>query len=293
MASSLCITPAQVLVNQYFDKRRSTAFSVANLSRGVASFVMPPIVTSCYATYGFAGGMLLMGAISMHVFIGPAVFRPVKENRPIEKKASAGKPHHAVDKNNCDVINGSAACRDYGTNERKSASHPHEKDTNDILHWELLKDSWFLTFLLSLFTFYAGSLSIIFLVPLCIENGYTTSQIFLSLSLYGIADMVGSLLVGLVLDTDLMRSRRYHVCSVMCMVMGVGAFASGYFTNFTLFMMAMICRGLSVAGQSIRIPVLSDVVGDRRLASGIALSAPAVGLGNFLGPIMGGKMFKC
>ena len=236
--------------------------------------------------------MLLLGGISMHVFIGPALFRPVSDNMRFCGKEDEMKPIKAVDGNYSSLLDETSFIEECDASKSEREVQPRKKSKNSILHWALLKDSWFLTFLLSLFFFNLGLLSMIFIVPLCLENGYSKSEVLLVLSLYGIADMIGSLLLGLVLDTNLMssRSRRYHVCYVLYILMGVTSSAMGFFNSFTLFITVIVCRGLSVSVYSIRIPVLSDVVGDDKLASGIAISSPVIGLGTFLGPLVGGKI---
>ena len=286
----MCITPAQVLVNEYFDKRRSTAFSVANLSRGAASLLMPPIVTSSFLTYGFTGGMLLMGAMSMHVFIGPALFRSVHGNWSSQNKPKQMTQTREIDKNYGTVLDEKAATIKDGYCKLNDETNQSKKYRGSILDWALLRDSWFLTFLLSLFFFNIGFLSMVYIVPLSLDNGYSTSEVLLVLSVYGISDIVGSLVLGLALDTDLMISRRYHVCYVMYIFVGITSILIGFVKSFKLFVIVIVLRGLAISVYSIRIPVLSDVVGDDRLASGIALSSPVVGLGNLLGPLIGGKI---
>ena len=292
LASSLRSTPAQVLVNKYFNKKRSRAFSIGNLARGIASFVMPPVVAACFEEYAWSGGVLVLGAISMHVFIGPAVFRPAEDNCP---KGNKDKEMKLIRKYESERLTSET---DEERQNKKSClpciskcrKQPQQEKKKTFLHVELLRDSWYMSFVLSLFFFNTALLSMIFLAPLSYENGYSPTQVSILVSLYGVADMVGSLVLGLVLDHRLLRFRRYHVCYVMYVMTGLASIGLGLSKDFVLFAIVVVLRGLSVSIYSLRIPVLSEVVGDEKLASGIALSAPVMGLGNFLGPLLGGSL---
>ena len=304
LASSLRSTPAQVLVNKYFNKKRSRAFSIGNLARGIASFVMPPVVAACFEEYAWSGGVLVLGAISMHVFIGPAVFRPAEDNCPkgnqdkeMKLIRKSGKEHDRDINDDQENERLTSETHEERQNKKsclpcisKCRKQPQQEKKKTFLHVELLRDSWYMSFVLSLFFFNTALLSMIFLAPLSYENGYSPTQVSILVSLYGVADMVGSLVLGLVLDHRLLRSRRYHVCYVMYVMTGLASIGLGLSKDFVLFAIVVVLRGLSVSIYSLRIPVLSEVVGDEKLASGIALSAPVMGLGNFLGPLLGGSL---
>ncbi|KAL3846936.1 hypothetical protein ACJMK2_017877 [Sinanodonta woodiana] len=72
-----CLTPPiLVILNQYFEKRRGLANSVAFGGASLGGLIFAPLITMSFEYYGFKGTHLLVAANILHGFIAAALFRP-------------------------------------------------------------------------------------------------------------------------------------------------------------------------------------------------------------------------
>ncbi|XP_048246380.1 monocarboxylate transporter 14-like [Haliotis rufescens] len=73
---SLLFVSATVIVNQYFDKRRSLANALGSLGGGVGTLVLPPLLQLMMSVYTWRGAFLITGGLVLNCAVFGALFRP-------------------------------------------------------------------------------------------------------------------------------------------------------------------------------------------------------------------------
>ncbi|XP_038061344.1 monocarboxylate transporter 13-like [Patiria miniata] len=79
IGASMCHISGTVVIGQYFNKRYALANGFAYTGQGVGIFMFPPILQALINTYGWRGCMLVQGALSLHISVAAALYRPVKQ----------------------------------------------------------------------------------------------------------------------------------------------------------------------------------------------------------------------
>ncbi|GFR76734.1 monocarboxylate transporter [Elysia marginata] len=77
IARGLLYCPSLILVNMYFEKRRSLATGLAASGVGVGTLVVVPLLQFLFDTYGFLGGFLVLGAICFNGMMMAMLYRPL------------------------------------------------------------------------------------------------------------------------------------------------------------------------------------------------------------------------
>ncbi|KAL1434949.1 hypothetical protein MTO96_011307 [Rhipicephalus appendiculatus] len=75
------------LLSQYFIKYRATAFALMSVTLSLTGVVFPPVASYFVAEYGFSTSLLLLGALSLHLFLcclplGPQPWQKEPPPRP-------------------------------------------------------------------------------------------------------------------------------------------------------------------------------------------------------------------
>ncbi|XP_046560602.1 monocarboxylate transporter 12-like [Haliotis rubra] len=78
--------PALVLIGKYFKKRRGIATAVALSGNSLGNSIFPPVVNFLLDEYGVRGSMLILTGLTMNMWVGGALFRPLSSFR----KTAAG-----------------------------------------------------------------------------------------------------------------------------------------------------------------------------------------------------------
>ncbi|XP_067659790.1 monocarboxylate transporter 12-like [Haliotis asinina] len=69
--------PALVLIGKYFKKRRGIATAIAMSGISLGGSVFPPLVRFLLDEYGVRGSMLILTGLTMNVWVGGSLFRPL------------------------------------------------------------------------------------------------------------------------------------------------------------------------------------------------------------------------
>ncbi|XP_046560639.1 monocarboxylate transporter 5-like [Haliotis rubra] len=69
--------PALVLIGKYFKKRRGIATAIAMSGISLGGSVFPPLVRFLLDEYGVRGSMLILTGLTMNIWVGGALFRPL------------------------------------------------------------------------------------------------------------------------------------------------------------------------------------------------------------------------
>lgn len=102
------------LLSQYFVKYRATAFALMSVTLSMTGVVFPPVAAYFVAQYGFSTSLLLLGALSLHLFLcclplGPQPWQ--KEPPPVVATLGATVQHRPVPGNADGHIEVSIRCK--------------------------------------------------------------------------------------------------------------------------------------------------------------------------------------
>lgn len=85
--NGLLTTSFSLALNTYFCKKRSKAAGLAMTLTGLGPIFYPPLITLLLAAYGVMGCMMLLAAISAHIFVAASLLQPIKRHqKPLEKE---------------------------------------------------------------------------------------------------------------------------------------------------------------------------------------------------------------
>lgn len=74
---AMCYIPAYLIISFYFDKNRAFATGIAVSGSGLGLFAIPPIMEMLIREYGLMDACFIFGAISSHMLISACLFRPI------------------------------------------------------------------------------------------------------------------------------------------------------------------------------------------------------------------------
>lgn len=165
-----------------------------------------------------------------------------------------------------------------------------KKFLKNMLDVSLFKDPLFLLFLLSNFLTSIGfNIPYVFIVPHAKQIGVTEDWAAYLLSVIGIANTIGRIILGYLSDrTWVNRLYIYIVCLVFC---GFGVCGVVLYTdyNYLASMMALygFCIGAYVGLTSV---ILVDLLGLEKLTNAFGLVLLFQGIASFIGPPIGGVL---
>ena len=79
--------PSLVVVNEYFDKKRSVALGLSSAGSSVGAFVVPHLMEFLFDQFGYSGGLLVLGAITYNGCVSGALYRPL--DKPVTPNPAA------------------------------------------------------------------------------------------------------------------------------------------------------------------------------------------------------------
>ena len=309
LGMALGISPGTIILNKYFRKKKSLAFGFVNTAKGISAFTIPALVAFMLQYYGWSGTLLIQAGVALHTLIGSLLFRPLENNYPSYLR---NKRSIEVEDTLQDNIKYASSEPQLDTLMISRSMSNLAKKSNDVTHqnglqkndgdtvtdkkqtcfqFDLLKHYKFMCFAFGLGLFNFGVNSMAFLAPLGKELGFSSNQITLSVTIFGVSDLVGALFLGYIFDVKFVRKKRYHLFYILFFINGVVSAFIGLFRGFIPFMICVIAKGLVANVFWMRVPILADIVGDAKVASGIAIMSPIFGIGNLAGPIIGGNSF--
>ncbi|XP_067659768.1 monocarboxylate transporter 12-like isoform X3 [Haliotis asinina] len=98
---SMIYGPALVLIGHYFNKRRGLATAIAMCGISFGSSVFPPLIRHLLDEYGLRGSMIILTGITMNMWVGGIVNRPLESYKRKDKneiiKPNAKRKRHLSD----------------------------------------------------------------------------------------------------------------------------------------------------------------------------------------------------
>ncbi|XP_046375639.2 monocarboxylate transporter 12-B-like [Haliotis rufescens] len=97
LGHSMIYGPAIVLIGHYFNKRRGLATAIAMSGISFGSSVFPPLIRYLLDEYGLQGSMIILTGITMNMWVGGMVNRPLESYRKMKTTANTKQNGHAAD----------------------------------------------------------------------------------------------------------------------------------------------------------------------------------------------------
>ncbi|XP_025112475.1 LOW QUALITY PROTEIN: monocarboxylate transporter 4-like [Pomacea canaliculata] len=160
-----------------------------------------------------------------------------------------------------------------------------------LMHWSLLKQPAFVLYCLSMCLLTASmKSSIVFLPPLAKSRGVSETNAAYLLSISGVADTVGRVLTGVVLELSIVRPYRPMAFSSFLFAIGALAFASPFCLPFHTSPSLSPSSAFSLAHARLKSVILVDLLGQETLSSSFGIMSFFQGVGNFVGPPLSGVL---
>lgn len=100
----LALTPSLTMVGHYFEKRYSLANGLAYAGSGVGILVLAPLAQILIDTYGWRGGLFIIGALCFHVSVCGTLLRPIKVRPRPERRRKDKMEYKSVEVESDDCI---------------------------------------------------------------------------------------------------------------------------------------------------------------------------------------------
>ncbi len=78
----MVIIPCYVIVAQYFEKRRAKALAIFSTGCSLGGVALTPVTELLFSSFGYSGGWLILGGISLNCLAMACLFRPLEDNYP-------------------------------------------------------------------------------------------------------------------------------------------------------------------------------------------------------------------
>uniref|UniRef100_A0A6M2E475 Putative monocarboxylate transporter n=1 Tax=Xenopsylla cheopis TaxID=163159 RepID=A0A6M2E475_XENCH len=78
--AGLSFPPTVYIVTSYFVKRRGLANGLCISGSAIGSIVLPPVLRYLLQTYGYRGAVLIMGAVTLNVWVAAIFYQPVEKH---------------------------------------------------------------------------------------------------------------------------------------------------------------------------------------------------------------------
>lgn len=212
VGSALIYTPGIVIVGQYFEKRRGLAAGLSAATSGLGTFAFPPLAELLFDNYAFMGGFLILGALALNACVSAALYRPLEESLPAEKRRQLKRSRQRQQMLEKEKAKESEAMPSNGSAMIKKAvqcPQSAKSTLSSYIDLDLLKNPSFICFALSSAMAATSNLASI---PLIVDHGRDCGipehrAVFL-VSAVGIADTMGRALGGVLFDLPFVKGRR-------------------------------------------------------------------------------------
>ncbi|XP_077980048.1 monocarboxylate transporter 13-like [Glandiceps talaboti] len=206
-------SPSISLLAKYFKKRHSFANGLGYTGIGVGSLALPPLFQYCINLYGWEGALLVFAAVSAHLWIAASLLRPRTERHVVRKDV--------VDKLNCDsndnrnVVITREESIPLSQFDRPEVEDAHISNITkrtrrtkipfcsflfDFFDCRVFTQNCHFLIFLTAFTLWSLGLQITVahMAPRIIHVGISKDTTAILLSLYGVGNIIGSLVWGTV-----------------------------------------------------------------------------------------------
>ncbi|XP_072270110.1 monocarboxylate transporter 7 [Pyxicephalus adspersus] len=314
----LSFLPTVTILSQYFDKRRSLVTAVASTGECFAVFAFAPAITALNNLVGWRYSLLTLGALQLNIVVCGALLRPIllkspekaKDPLKTENLESSYMLENEQTLTSLDSIDSgvevSTSLKNVtvsGTPEKrtelvavqkKPAEHLefNENTSPPLLDFSVLKNSGFICYaLFGLFAtlgFFAPSL---YIIPLSLSLGIDKDLSAYMLSSMAIAEVFGRIGAGWILNRKPIRKIYIELIFVVLLCLSLVAFPfAGDFWGLMVCSMFFGCMLGTVTGTHIPLVAEDDIVGIKKMSSGVGVYVFIQSVAGLAGPPLGGVL---
>ncbi|XP_070566612.1 monocarboxylate transporter 13-like [Ptychodera flava] len=275
----LAYVPSVSLIGQYFERRHALANGIAYAGSGLGMIAMPPLWLVLINTYGWRGALLIAGATNMNLFGTSLLLRPLPSNLHARTQKTVGE------------------WRCLSSNTQETG----RKNGKRVALWQMfgyLKVALFYTnelfslmvvaMLLNAFGYFLIN---VHMIPNAVYLGVPELRASFLQTVVGTFSLFARLTHGFFVGLAQLLSpvRLYLASTAVC---GVAAFLMS--TTNDYLNLAIYAATIGI-GNGVFMPIIAvamkDFVGPDHLSSALGLSFLCMGVGESLGPPVGGWLF--
>lgn len=253
--------------SRWFEKKRGFVVGITSSGGGVGAIVIAPLATYLISNYSWRTAFIVLGIIAWIVIVGLSVLL-VRDPGEVGLLADGAKPGNPVQADAKNIKKGNNA----GFSLRQALR------TNQF--W-LLGFSW---------VFFSLSLHMIFVhvVAYAVDSGIAAMDAAYILSLMGLANITGRLLIGKLSDSVGRKALGVISQLIMCAALIWLMWSQRL---WMLYLFAVVFGFLWGGSGATVTALIGDIFGMRRLGAIMGVITAAWALGAALGPAIGGYIF--
>lgn len=309
--------PATVyIVNSYFWKLRGLANGLCISGSAIGSILLPPLITHLLAEYSFKGASLIMGAITLNIWVAALIYEDVDRHSKkvvlalppcdLDIRVVEPPPVHSRQVDDevepCDDSEAKNAAKFFSTRQHgvTLTSHKPNQFDKDVRRMSVPRDRWrlvrkyldfglffdpvYLVILISNATSSISYTNFLILLPSYgIYQGVAMAKAPYLISILSFFDLIGRLGAAILSDYGFVPKSTYFVGGLL--VSGVGLIVVPWTTSFTGIGVASAVFGLaSGAVIGVTAIVMSDYLGREKLTSTYGISLFVNGILQLIGP---------
>lgn len=263
--SSLILTTIFWLIPQYFRKNKGKANSIIYCGTSAGSLLFSLTYVPLHEEYGFRGLILIISAISLHLFVTALICKsPLKEIQINEVAVEQGR------------------CR-----TTKRVLTPICR--LDLYVLKNINFTFFSALAISLFM--TNEIFNIFLEGLCKEKGLSKSAVSYILIISSLAGIFSRFISGFLIDIKCIRDRRCIPYCVVTMIYSVGVILLPLIDDKTVLFVTIVTlltvnNGISTQRNT----VMSDLVSKEKLSDALGINRFFSGIGLLISLTCGGRI---
>ncbi|NXU48424.1 MOT7 protein, partial [Turnix velox] len=321
----LSFLPTVTILSQYFDKRRSLVTAVASTGECFAVFSFAPAITALKEQIGWRYSLLSVGVLQLGIVVCGSLLRPIiiKEQPEEEEEVKAQPPEEPTEtkymleneqtRTSIESIDSGVEITTSPSNvpgktkaEPKSeepkedvqilvandSTNPPEPKKTKLLDFSVMRDCSFICYaffgLFATLGFFAPSL---YIIPLSLSLGIGKDHSAYILSAMAIAEVLGRISAGWVLNKKPIR--KIYIELICVILLSVALFAFPFASEFWGLMTCSVFFGFmlgTVAGTHIPLLAEDDVVGIARMSSAAGVYVFIQSLAGLAGPPLAGVL---
>ena len=235
---------------------------LASAGYGASKLIAPPLMLHLFTHYGHQWGLLIMAALCLQGCIGGALLRPLEKNSSVDANRKSNR-------------------------DNKNNRRPKNVSFNVRL---LLNVNFFSFMILMLATSFCSSVLSGLLPALAVENDISLSNATLTLALMGVGEILGSTLLGCILDRECMRGRHFYWISGCNVIAAICVGVNPFFYTATAFIILAIIRSTFIGHViSQRVTLLGGIVARNQVHDALGIMLFCEAAGSLTGRGIGGK----
>lgn len=323
----MIFVPSIMIVNQYFDRKRSLANGILTSGSGIGLLVMSPIIERSVESYGWRGSLLIYSCFTLQLCVCACLMRPVKafnnqvqkNNEKVNEEQISPLVMKPYERENYDARYASMSflrnrnsfiesCSTLSLpmlfGSHLSVNKPNESiDVRELERTEtqlsqtctlppFIRSKPFIFITIGcLLTQMGQFIPLIFIGDYGNHVGVSSKDISIILSIFGVANTLGRFFAGLIANIG--RFSHLTICSVGLILSAVACFLFFLCTTFSTLLGFAITYGFFIGFFPPMQPLMiMDYLGLDQLTAGFGfvtmLKAPAA----FIGPPFAGALLE-